>query len=41
MSFDITLVFNALHIELHGFFLFFLEDYEPNKDFKFCLILSN
>jgi hypothetical protein len=38
MSFDITLIFNALYIELNGFFLLFLEDYEPNHDFKF---LSN
>jgi hypothetical protein len=37
-SFDITLIFNALYIELNGFFLLFLEDYEPNHDFKF---LSN
>jgi len=37
-SFGITLILNALYIELNGFFLLFLEDYEPNHDFKF---LSN
>jgi hypothetical protein len=34
MSFDATLAFIILHLKSNIFFLFILEDYEPNQDIE-------
>jgi hypothetical protein len=35
ISSNTTLIFTALHLDLDGYFLFFLKDYEPDRDLKF------
>jgi hypothetical protein len=35
MSSNTTLVFTLLHPESNGYFMFFLKDYELNRDFEF------
>jgi hypothetical protein len=34
MSFDTISTFTTLHPESNGYFLLFLEDYEPNQDLE-------
>jgi hypothetical protein len=34
MSFDTTLALTALHLDLDGYILFILKDYEPDQDFE-------
>jgi len=35
MSFNTTLIFTALHLELDGYFPLFIKNYEPNQDLEF------